>query len=72
MAYFVYAVRPFAQLEKLAEFDAFAAASAYAKGLRAAQAHEPGQRIRVILAQTALAAEDQLLQIRQPGPGGDE
>ncbi|HRD96394.1 MAG TPA: hypothetical protein PLA97_08370 [Rubrivivax sp.] len=72
MAYFVYAVGHFAQLEKLAEFDAFAAASAYAKGLRATQAHEPGQRIRVIFAQTALAAEDLLLQIRQPGPGGDE
>jgi hypothetical protein len=72
MAYFVYAVRPFAQLEKLAEFDAFAAASAHAKRLRATQAHEPGQRIRVIFAETALAAENLLLQIRQPGPSGDE
>ena len=72
MAYFVYAVRPFAQLEQLAEFDVFAAASAHAKQLRATQAPEPGLRIRVIFAETALAAEDLLLQIRQPGPSGDE
>lgn len=72
MAYFVYAVRPFAQLEKLAEFDRFAPASAHAKHLRAAHAAEPGLQIRVMFAETALAAEDLLLQIREPGPSGEE
>lgn len=72
MAYFVYAVRPFAQLEKLAEFDSFAPASVHAKQRRAAQTAEPGLRIRVMFAETALAAEDLLLQIREPGPSGDE
>lgn len=72
MAYFVYAVRPFAQLEKLAEFDSFAPASAHAKHLRAAQPPEPGLRFRVMFAETALAAEDLLLQIREPGPSGEE
>lgn len=72
MAYFVYAVRPFAQLEKLAEFDSFAPASAHAKQLRATQPAEPGLRIRVMFAETALAAEDLLLQIREPGPSGEE
>ena len=37
MPYYLYAVRPFAQLDKLGEFDAFAQASAQAKTLRTPQ-----------------------------------
>jgi hypothetical protein len=40
MPYYIYRVKPFAQLEKLAAFDAFAEASAHAKTLRAAQSAE--------------------------------
>lgn len=72
MPYYVYAVRPFAQLEQLAEFAAFAPASAHAKALRAAQAAGDGARIKVMFADNALAAEDLLLQVRDPGPAGDE
>jgi hypothetical protein len=46
-------------------------ASAQAKAC-APRRRRPGQRIRVMFADTALAAEDLLLQIREPGPSGDE
>ena len=72
MPYFLFAVRPFAQLEKLAEFDTFAPASAQAKGLRAALPADSGTRIKVMFADTALAAEDLLLQIRDAGPAADD
>ena len=49
MPYYVFHVRPFAQIEKLAEFDAFREASTHAKSLRATQAHAPG-RIKVMFA----------------------
>jgi len=83
MPYFVYAVHPPArigqggplgqlgQLEPLGEHDAFAAASAQAKQLRAAQAAGDSTRIRVMFAATALEAEELLLQVRQPHPPGD-
>lgn len=72
MPYYVFRLRPFAQLEKLAEFEAFAEASSRAKALRAAQAAgEPG-RIRVMFAETEQLAEDLLCQIREPGPPGEE
>jgi len=69
MPYFVYRVQPFAQLEKLAEFSAFKEASAHAKSLRIAQ---PGASIKVMFADTALQAEDLLLQVRERGPSGDD
>lgn len=72
MPYYVYAVKPFAQLDRLAEFDAFGAASAHAKALRAAQVAGAPERIKVMFADNALAAEDLLLQIRDPGPAGDD
>ena len=72
MPYFVYAVRPFAQLEQLAEYPAFSAASAQAKALRLQQATDDKASIRVIFAASALEAEDLLLQIREPRPAGDE
>ncbi len=49
----------------------FKDASAQAKTLRAAQpAGAP--RIKVMFGETQLAAEDQLLQLREAGPTGDE
>ena len=71
MPYFVYRVMPLAQLEKLAEFDAFRDASAHAKALRAAQGGTPG-RIKVMFAADARLAEDLLCQIREPRPPGED
>lgn len=72
MPYFVYRVRPFAQLDRLADFAAFKEASAHAKALRAAGAAAEGGRIKVIFAANPTEAEDLLCQIREPGPTGDE
>jgi len=72
MPYYVYAVRPFAQLQLLAEFAAFAPASAHAKAQRALAPAEAGLRIKVMFADTPLAAEDLLLAVREAGPSGDE
>jgi len=70
--YYIYLVKPFAQLEKLAEFGAFSQASTRAKALRAEQeAHAEG-KVKVIFADTELQAEDLLLQVRDPAPTGDE
>ncbi len=72
MPYYVFSVKPFAQLEKLAEFDDFASASAQAKALRSAQTGRDAPRIKLIFAEDPLAAEDLLLQVRQAGPTGDD
>jgi hypothetical protein len=72
MPYYVFAVKPFAQLEKLAEFDAFKDASVHAKALRVAPSADPKTRIKVMFADNPLAAEDLLLQVREAGPSGDE
>ena len=72
MPYYVYAVKPMAQLEKLAEFASFKEASAHAKALRATPGAEDGGRIKMMFAPTELEAEDLLLQVRQAGPSGDE
>lgn len=72
MPYYVYAVRPFAQLEQLAEHAAFKDASAQAKALRVRQPADDRASIRVMFATTALEAEDLLLQIREPRPAGEE
>lgn len=73
MPYFVFAVRPFAQLERLGEHAAFRDASTMAKALRAERRERgAGELIRVMFAETALAAEDLLLQSREPPPPGDE
>ena len=59
--------------EQLGEHTAFRDASQQAKALRAAAGEaDPPAQVRVMFAETALAAEDLLLQIRQPGPSGDE
>ncbi len=72
MPYYIYRVLPFAQLEKLAEFDAFKAASAHAKGLRAGENGTPQGKVKVMFADNEQAAEDLLYQIRDPGPSGDD
>ena len=72
MPYYVYAVRPFAQLEQLGEHAAYAAASAQAKTLRAALQPDSATRLRVMFADNALAAEDLLLAVRDPRPTGED
>ena len=75
MPYFVFSVRPFAQIVKLAEFPRFKEASAHAKTLRAAPAAATAAadaKIKVMFAETQELAEDLLCQIREPGPAGDE
>ena len=72
MPYFVFSVKPFAQIEKLAEFTTFKEASAQAKSLRAAQAGGEGARVKVMFADKQELAEDLLCQIREPGPTGDD
>ena len=72
MPYYIYRVAPFAQIEKLAEFDAFKPASAYAKALRVAPGATPQHKIKLMFADTEPAAEDLLCQVRVAGPLGDE
>ena len=69
MPYFIYRVLPYAQLEKIAEFNRFSAASAHAKALRAAERGAPEGKVRVMFADNEQSAEDLLCQIRDPGPG---
>jgi hypothetical protein len=72
MPYFVFSVRPFAQIEKLAEFAAFNEASTHAKSLRAARSAGDGAQIKVMFADHQQIAEDLLCEVRQPGPTGDD
>ena len=72
MPYFVFSVRPFAQIEKRAEFVSFREASVHAKAMRAAQAGSAGEKIKVMFADNQGIAEDLLCQIREPGPTGDD
>jgi hypothetical protein len=71
MPYFVFRVKPFAQLEKLAEFEQFREASSHAKALRAGTPVADG-RIKVMFAADQQLAEDLLCQIRDPEPTGDD
>jgi dihydrodipicolinate synthase/N-acetylneuraminate lyase len=72
MPYFVFDIRAFAQFEKVAEFSSFKDASAHAKALRAARRESPDARIKVMFGETQQAAEDLLMQVREPGPTGDD
>jgi len=72
MPYYIYRVKPFAQLEKLSEFETFPDASARAKELRAKQVADSPGKIKVMYADNELQAEDLLCQIRTPGPRGDD
>jgi hypothetical protein len=71
MPYFVFRVKPFAQIEKLAEFGGFREASGHAKALRA-NGGEANGRIKVMFADNQTLAEDLLCQIRDPQPAGDD
>ncbi len=72
MPYYIYRVKPFAQLDKLAEHPAFGPASAQAKILRAELPAGSPDRIKVIFAENETQAEDLLCQIRDPLPPGEE
>ena len=72
MPYYIYRVKPFAQLEKLSELDTFQDASAQAKTLRAAQTADASGTIKIMFADTEFQAEDLLCQVRTPGPKGDD
>lgn len=72
MPYYIYRVKPFAQLEKLTEFETFKDASEQAKAIRAAQAADALGKVQVIFADTEIQAEDLLRQVRAPAPRGDE
>jgi hypothetical protein len=69
LPYYLFAVKGFGQLELLGEFAVFREASARAKLLRA----QPGSpTIKVMFGENQLAAEDALLQVRDPAPPGEE
>ena len=72
MPYFVFSVKPFAQLEKLAQFESFQEASVQAKLLRGRPAAGDNAKIKVMFAETQELAEDLLCQVREPGPVGDD
>ena len=71
MPYYVFSVKPFAQIERLAEFTGFRDASLHAKRLRV-ESPQPDARIKVMFADNPQLAEDLLCQIREPGPTGDD
>jgi len=72
MPYFVFSVRPFAQIQKLAEFGAFKEASVHAKSLRTAAPAGSDAKIKVMFADNERLAEDLLCQVREAGPTGDD
>jgi hypothetical protein len=72
MPYFVFNVKPYAQIQKLAEFDGFREASSLAKSLRSAQPEPASGRIKIMFADSLELAEDLLCQTREPGPAGDD
>lgn len=72
MPYFIYAVKPFAQLEPLGTYTSFPEASAAARQLRAQEPAQSRRRIRIMFAEDSTAAEDLLLQVRDAPPEGDE
>lgn len=71
MPYYLFAIKPFGQLELLGTHDAFKAASAQAKALRAEQGPD-APRIKVMFGTTQLEAEDQLCQLRERQNLGDD
>lgn len=72
MPYFVFAVKPFAQLDKLGEFEVFKEASARAKVLRAELPAGANVRIKVMFAEDQLSAEDLVNQLRTSVRIGDD
>lgn len=72
MPYYVYRIKPFAQLERLHEFGRFAEASAQAKLLRSSESADAPATIKVIFASDAPQAEELLCQARTAAPKGDD
>jgi hypothetical protein len=76
MPYFIYYVfeRPIRRLEPAGREEAFSAASARAKALRAGADLPAGAGVRVVFAASELEAEDLLNRVREAPPGvvGDE
>lgn len=72
MPYYIFQVRPPGLLDKLGEHASFREASTQAKALRAALPEGSAARVKVMFGENQLAAEDQLLQVRAPGPAGEE
>jgi len=72
MPYYIYRVKPFAQLEQLSVFESFAEASKQAKVLRLALDLPVSEKVKVIFADNPLQAEDLLCQVRTAGPKGDD
>jgi cell fate (sporulation/competence/biofilm development) regulator YmcA (YheA/YmcA/DUF963 family) len=70
MPYFIYHVNdfPIRQLKKLEQHDAYKAASARVKQLRAELAEGSPMMIKMIHAESELEAEDLLNQVREPAP----
>ncbi|MDO8320775.1 hypothetical protein [Rhodoferax sp.] len=72
MPYYIYRVKPFAQLDQLSAHASFAEASGQAKTLRLQPDLPATDKIKVIFADTPLQAEDLLCQVRTAGPKGDD
>lgn len=71
MPYYVFSVRPYAQIKQLAEFAVFKEASVHAKSLRMSES-AADTKIKIMFADNPQLAEDLLCQVREPGPSGDE
>jgi hypothetical protein len=72
MPYYIFSVNPGAQYKKLSEFGAFGEASAQAKTLRTQQAAKTLEKIKVMFAESEDQAIELMLQVREPGPKGDD
>jgi hypothetical protein len=76
MPYYIYRIHefPVRRLEAAGCEDAFRAASARTKALRASPDLPRGCTVRMVFAQSELEAEDLLNQVREAAPGvvGDE
>jgi len=72
MPYFIFAVRPFAQLERLGQWPTFPEASRDVRARRASEPPDSMRRIRIMFADDELTAEDLLLQVRDAPPAGDD
>jgi hypothetical protein len=72
MPYYIYRIKPFAQLEQLGKFDNFPDASKQVKMLRQQLDLPATENVKVIFAEDPLQAEDLLCQVREAGPKGDD
>ena len=72
MPYYIYRIKPFAQIEQLGSFENFPDASKQAKKLRQQLDLPATDRVKVIFADDPLQAENLLCQVRVAGPKGDD